>query len=678
MSDAAQVATPIDPRIGALSGFSGGGQPAGGDPSAGGSVAPAPARGGGGSIQAAVAKEWIDAGYSPAAVEGIMRRVKAESSFDPRNIGDGGTSFGLYQHHADRAVRLNEWAQQHGLNPADPIAQTKFAIHEMAGGDPIAAKHRDELKGATDPGQAYGLFTRSFERPAGAPGSEETNLHSTAFGSFSPEAQRMVNAMTHRTDAAAAEYRSALGEAKDLHSLSRSAIARWTAESEKPPANARQAWSQWSGVAIALAAFAPLFARRNMTAALGAAGTMLQAANSADQKTYDDARRAWKDHLDEGLKAIELLHTEAKDIIDNARLSYDSQLSQLKVLSESYGLAQTLDHAGVQKIEDSLRIQKSRRELLDAQNTDSAVRQLDSEWIEQNKPADGKVPANVHAQHMGQVKREVAGTASVGGALTPESAQFMAKQYLAGDRSVMSGLGYGNLGASNRAMLRDAIQAEAKARGMSPEQVATAIAEFEGLKAGERTLGTTAARVGLGLAEAKVFAPMVVEASDKVSRTDFPKLNDLLLAYDRGTGDENVVRLAIAINALQNAYSQVLTRGGVPTDSARATAHEVFDKAYSAGQMRTAVDQVMREIDAAQRAPGIVKQELRGGQATGAPSGPAPPAASPGGNETQSLPPQYQQYQDGYGFRDKGRPGGLWVKRGGQLIWTPGAVEVQP
>jgi hypothetical protein len=218
------------------------------------------------------------------------------------------------------------------------------------------------------------------------------------------------------------------------------------------------------------------------------------------------------------------------------------------------------------------------------------------------------------------------------GALTDDAAQFMAQQYLAGDRSVMGGLGYGNTGAANRAKLRDAIQAEARARGMSPAEVATTIAEFEGLKAGERTLGTTGARIGLGLAEAKVFAPMVLEASDKVSRTQYPTLNALLLAYDRGTGDENVVRLGIAINALQNAYSQVLTRGGVPTDAARATAHEIFDKAYSAGQMRTAVDQVMREIDAAQAALGIVKQEMRD-RATGRPSSPpagaaaAPPAA---------------------------------------------------
>src|SRR6202040_653490 len=133
--------------------------------------------------------------------------------------------------------------------------------------------------------------------------------------------------------------------------------------------------------------------------------------------------------------------------------------------------------------------------------------------------------------------------ATTAGALTDDAAAFMAAQYLAGDRSVMGGLGYGNTGAANRAKLRDAIQSEARARGMSPAEVATTIAEFEGLKAGERTLGTTGARIGLGLAEAKVFAPMVIEASDKVSRTQYPNLNALLLAYDRGTGDENVVRL---------------------------------------------------------------------------------------------------------------------------------------
>jgi hypothetical protein len=632
--DPATAATPRDPRIAALLNTGMADRQGGGNSA--GNVIDFPQRAsGGGSVKDAVAQEWLSAGYSPAAVQGIMRRVQAESGFDPFAIGDGGTSLSLYQHHADRAQKLAQFLQQNKADTSDPVQvarlSTKFAISEMNGGDPIASKARDSLMKATDPNQAYGLFTSSFERPAGAPGSEETNLRSTATGPFNEQAKGLLSRWQSDLEQRGKTYDAAIAQSSELHSASRAALQKWMSDSDKPPQNMREAWSQWSGPAIALAALGGLFGR-HQTASLNAAGEMLQAANAADTKTYDKQYQQWKDHLDRGLKLVELLHTEAQDIVGDAGKPYDRKVSELQTLSVAYQLDRQLDPNSVENLSKNLQLAKSRRELIQEQNAETevrnSVRELDEAW-EKEHPGQ-QVPALVHSEHQGQVKQATAGKVTAAGALTDDAAQFMAKQYLAGDRSVMGGLGYGNVGAANRAKLRDSIQAEARARGMSPEQVATTIAEFEGLKAGERTLGTTAARIGLGFAEAKVFAPMVVEASDKVNRTQYPKLNELLLAYDRGTGDENVVRLAISVNALTNAYSQVLTRGGVPTDAARATAHEVFDKAYSSGQMRTAVDQVMREINAAQQAPGIVREEMRN-QGAGAGAAPASGAAT-GGN----------------------------------------------
>jgi hypothetical protein len=49
-----------------------------------------------------------------------------------------------------------------------------------------------------------------------------------------------------------------------------------------------------------------------------------------------------------------------------------------------------------------------------------------------------------------------------------------------------------------------------------------------------------------------------------------------------------------------------------------------------------------------------------------------------GGTETLPIDPQYESQPDGFALKDPARPDGLWVKRGKTLIWTPGAVAVQP
>lgn len=516
------------------------------------------------------------------------------------------------------------------LNVGDPKTRAKLiesTIRNEQGGklpvDPAVIQ-----KVANDPGYqpSSDAMVDRFDKAAG--------MMNAAMGPFAGSAKALVDQALARINTEVPGHAAAMAEAKDVRSFERAAMARWLAESNAPPKNQHENWQQWGAIAQMFALVGPLFGRRSATTALNAAGDMLQAANQADQHRYDQAYAQWKGHNDSMLKAVELFHAQYKEIIDDDRRSYDQKQAEITTLLSAAGIVSRLDPEGFEKQERALRVAKDRADLTKAQNEETetrlAVKELDDQWVAEHPGQT--VPASVHNQNVGTVKQARAGKVTTAGALTDDAAQFMAQQYLAGDRSVMGGLGYGNTGAANRAKLRDAIQAEARARGMSPAEVATTIAEFEGLKAGERTLGTTGARIGLGLAEAKVFAPMVLEASDKVSRTQYPTLNALLLAYDRGTGDENVVRLGIAINALQNAYSQVLTRGGVPTDAARATAHEIFDKAYSAGQMRTAVDQVMREIDAAQAALGIVKQEMRD-RATGRPSSPpagaaaAPPAA---------------------------------------------------
>jgi hypothetical protein len=195
--------------------------------------------------------------------------------------------------------------------------------------------------------------------------------------------------------------------------------------------------------------------------------------------------------------------------------------------------------------------------------------------------------------------------------LSPDDLDFMARQALTGDTSVFAGLGYGSAGAQNRSLLRSKITQVAKEQGIKPADVAALNAQFFGTKAGERTLGTRTANIGMAVAEATQLMPLALAASEKVNRTQFPTLNSILMAGEKGVGDENVVRLGIATNSLINTYARAINPTGIPTVSDKDHARELLVNAWSKGQYAAGVNQLKLEMDAAKQSPGIVREEFR-------------------------------------------------------------------
>jgi len=198
------------------------------------------------------------------------------------------------------------------------------------------------------------------------------------------------------------------------------------------------------------------------------------------------------------------------------------------------------------------------------------------------------------------------------GALLGQATRIrMARQYLNGDKSVVQSLGTGKVGAANRAAVQEAITSEAEVIGMDPQEITQSIAEFQGLTAGERALGTRTASVGMAVATAEQMAPIAKEISAKIDRTQYPNLNSVLMAFDKGTGDENVVRLAGATNAIVNTYARAISPTGVANVSDKDHARAILEQGFSKGQYAAAVDQIMLEMEAERKAPTAVKKEFR-------------------------------------------------------------------
>lgn len=218
------------------------------------------------------------------------------------------------------------------------------------------------------------------------------------------------------------------------------------------------------------------------------------------------------------------------------------------------------------------------------------------------------------------------------GGLSEDDTRFMARQYLAGDKSVLQNLGRGAQGARDLLAVRKAIRTEAEAKGMKPDEVASTIAEFEGLKSGERALGNRTATAGMAVNEASQFADLAVKASDKVNRTNYPSFNKILLAGEKGTGDKDVVQFGAYNNSLINAYARAISPSGTPTVSDKDHAREMLSTAYSKGQYAAVVDAMKKEMSAAMKSPGMVREEFRGyGKREIGPSGAAATPTKAGG-----------------------------------------------
>lgn len=196
--------------------------------------------------------------------------------------------------------------------------------------------------------------------------------------------------------------------------------------------------------------------------------------------------------------------------------------------------------------------------------------------------------------------------------LPVQTLSFMADQYLAGDRSVLTNLGRGAQGAKNIVALRTMITEKAVAAGLKPAEVASIMGEFEGYKAGQRVLGGRVANMGMAVNEAYQMADLVTGASANVSRSQFLPANLALQAWQKNTGSPEQVRFGAALNSFINAYARAISPVGVPTVSDKEHARDMLETAQSHEQVTAVIDQLKMEMEAAQKAPGMTQKEMRG------------------------------------------------------------------
>lgn len=143
-------------------------------PSAAANLSGAPL-GGSSEVQSQVWRFFQGKGLAPHQIAGIMGNVSAESAFNPLAVGDSGTSFGLFQHHAGRGQSLlNSVGGAGGLGNVE--GQLAHVWSELQGSESGVLKR---LLASTNVQEATAAFT-GFERPQGWTSADPTGAHNWA------------------------------------------------------------------------------------------------------------------------------------------------------------------------------------------------------------------------------------------------------------------------------------------------------------------------------------------------------------------------------------------------------------------------------------------------------------------------------------------------------------------
>lgn len=433
---------------------------------------------------------------------------------------------------------------------------------------------------------------------------------------------------------------------------------------------------------------ASAFTHAPMENALNASAAAMNAIKENDSKSYDRAQKAWEDNLKMTMDRHAIQHEAYQDA--TALLSTNMQAAQTKlaVLAARFGdkQVQTLLDAGMNKeveellqgrqrnalalqeampgiIENNARISRLFALGYDTKNPQSeksqqAFQQYQKEIAAQKAAERGGFPTLAREQAVAVKQRaerlkadaeakgepitddqaftkamhETKLESSVSNAeLSNDAVQMMAEQYLHGDKSVMQNLGRGAQGSANVVRVREEIAKQMKAQGITGADAAIRMAEFSGAMAAERSLGTRTANVEMFSNEALNMIDVAQEQSHKIKRTDFVPANKALQAWERGTGDPEIRAFGAAINSLVNTYAKAIAGGQQATVSDKDHAREIVTSADTQEQFDAVMNVIKKELQAARKAPGQVKQELRdlGGSSSTLNSGSVPSA--PGG-----------------------------------------------
>lgn len=293
----------------------------------------------------------------------------------------------------------------------------------------------------------------------------------------------------------------------------------------------------------------------------------------------------------------------------------------------AYGAAEERDRqaaAEAEKLSREAR-EKAQKFGLDVRKQDEVERHnRASEKISANKEKSDRAPMGMRFNAKGELEAipgwlntlEAAAKARKGPEgelMDDQTAEFMAHRILAGDTKVLTGLGRGAQGAQNIAKVQSLVAklaAEGAPVSAAAREILQNAAQFEGLKAAERTQAAIMSKLSVYGRTAFNATAIAEKLSDEVDRTQFMPVNKIFNAAREKAGDPKIVALGQALMTLTNEYARAIG-GGHGTVHDKEAAEKRLSAAQSKEQLRAVINVMRQEILAEEKAMPAARQHIR-------------------------------------------------------------------
>lgn len=224
------------------------------------------------------------------------------------------------------------------------------------------------------------------------------------------------------------------------------------------------------------------------------------------------------------------------------------------------------------------------------------VQDAQGNYVQVTKPPVG-APVVRETGVKGKVSQGGGGYYGTQTTLSDEEAKYIAGAFKK-DKTVILGLR-----PADKSKVWKFLVAQAQEEGTTPEQLAGMRAEFGGLMAQERTMGTRAGQISIAANEAYKMGDIVSKNMEAVGPTSFVPYNKAVNIANSKTGDPKIKAYVASINAFINSYSRAINPTGAATISDKDHARELLDAADSPEQVKAVINTLKQEMQAAISAP---------------------------------------------------------------------------
>ncbi len=366
-----------------------------------------------------------------------------------------------------------------------------------------------------------------------------------------------------------------------------------------------------------LGAVAGRFTRAPGGAALSAFAGALDGWKSGNLEKYETDAKKWEQDTKTTIENNRQVMEKYKLALENRKMNIDEQMSQIQLISAQYHDQIMYDAAAAKNYTLVAQVYEKNHEF--------TTKAADAAAKLQEKRDEQKIKNEQSATYWmspgGQAE-----LASVKPDGTPKYS--MAQQ--AGVKQMIDIYAQKQVGKSAIAQDRQQFINEFTAEhGFAPGSEQTT--QWEADRGAKKTEASTVARRAGGIAiavdEAHETIPNVWAAAQKSAGKGTAAWNALENRWNVQKGDENFAFYVQQMNSLINVYGRVISGGGKGTVSDLEHAREMLNPNMPLSAVKGALRGFSTEVDIAEKAPGRVREKMRGEGPKDKSAAPAAPAA---------------------------------------------------